>query len=221
MIELRNVSKTYWLRGKHKVVASNINATFPSRTAVAILGRNGAGKSSLMKMIAGTMDPDEGQVLTDGTVSWPVGFAGSCHPDLTGVQNVRFIARLYGVDSDELTEFVGEFAELGKHFNLPVHSYSSGMKSRLAFGLSMGIKFDTYLIDEVTAVGDASFRRKSEELLAHRIESSSAIVVTHALGQVKRLCRHAAILEDGQLHYYTNLDDAFEHHKALLGTAAD
>lgn len=221
MIELRNLSKTYWLRGQSKVVARNISASFPSRRAVAILGRNGAGKSTLLKIIAGTMDPDSGDVLSDGTVSWPVGFAGSYHPELTGVQNVRFIARIYGVDSDELTDFVGRFAELGPHYNLPVHSYSSGMKSRLAFGASMGIKFDTYLIDEITAVGDASFKRKSEALLAHRIETSGAIMVTHGLGQVRRLCHHAAVLEDGDLHYYEDLQAAFEHHRALLGTAED
>jgi capsular polysaccharide transport system ATP-binding protein len=221
MIELRNLSKTYWLRGQRKVVAENISATFPSRTTVAILGRNGAGKSSLLKMIAGTMDADSGEVLSDGTVSWPVGFSGSYHGELTGVQNVRFIARLYGVDSDELTDFVGRFAELGQHYNLPVHSYSSGMKSRLAFGVSMGIKFDTYLIDEITAVGDAAFKRKSEALLALRMETSGAIMVTHGLGQVRRLCQHAAVLENGHLHYYEDIQAAFEHHRSLLGTAED
>lgn len=221
MIEIRDLSKSYWLRGQRKIVANNVNAVFPSRTVVAILGRNGAGKSSLLKMIAGTMDPDEGQVLSDGTVSWPVGFSGSFHPELTGVQNVRFIARIYGVDSDELTDFVRRFAELGQQFNLPVRSYSSGMKSRLAFGTSLGIKFDTYLVDEVTAVGDATFRRKSEQLFARRMEESGAIMVTHSLGQVRRLCQHAAVLEDGQLHYYTDIKAALDHHDALLGKSED
>lgn len=221
MIKLENLSKTYWLRGQRKVVADNINAIFPSRTVVAILGRNGAGKSSLLKMMAGTMDPDEGNVLSDGTVSWPVGFSGSFHGELTGVQNVRFIARIYGVDSDELTSFVRRFAELGAHFNLPVRSYSSGMKSRLAFGTSLGIKFDTYLVDEVTAVGDATFRRKSEQLFARRMEESGAIMVTHSLKQVRRLCQHAAILEDGRLHYYTDINAALDHHEALLGKSED
>lgn len=221
MIALRNLSKSYFLRGQHKIVADNINAVFPSRTAVGIIGRNGAGKSSLLKMIAGTMDPDEGQVLSDGTVSWPVGYAGSFHGELTGVQNVRFIARIYGVDSDELTDFVRRFAELGRHFNLPVNSYSSGMRSRLTFGTSLGIKFDTYLVDEITAVGDAAFKRKSEDLFAQRMETSGAIMVTHALGQVRRLCQHAAVLEDGKLHYYTDVQAALDHHEALLGRAQD
>lgn len=216
MIELRNLCKTYHLNGRHTVVADNINAIFPDRTAVAVLGRNGAGKSSLLRMLAGTLDYDSGEIRTSGTVSWPVGFAGSFHPELTGLQNVRFVARVYGVDTEELEEFVRGFAELGEHFNLPVRSYSSGMKSRLAFGVSMGIHFDTYLVDEVTAVGDASFKKKSEALFSERLRTSGAIMVTHGMAQVKRLCDHAAVLEDGQLYYYTDPQDAILHHQELM-----
>ncbi|MFX4296231.1 ABC transporter ATP-binding protein [Sulfitobacter sp. DFL-23] len=122
---------------------------------VTLLGRNGAGKSSLLRMVAGTMEPTSGRIVSNGTISWPVGFAGSFHNELTGAQNVRFVARIYGVDTGDLVDFVQGFAEVGQHFHLPLKSYSSGMKSRLAFGTSMGIAFDTYLIDEVTAVGDA------------------------------------------------------------------
>jgi capsular polysaccharide transport system ATP-binding protein len=208
------------MRGQRKVVADNINAVFPDRTAVAILGRNGAGKSSLLRIIAGTMDADSGRVLSSGTISWPVGFAGSFHAELTGLQNTRFIARVYGVDTDELVDFVQDFAELGQHFNLPVRSYSSGMRSRLAFGISMGIRFDTYLVDEVTAVGDAGFKAKSEALFLSRVRDSAAIMVTHALGQVKRLCQHAAVLEAGQLVYYTNVDEAILHHQDLMRSEA-
>lgn len=216
MIEIRNLCKTFVLNGKHKVVADNLNAVFPDRMAVAILGRNGAGKSSLLKMLAGSMEPDSGEVRSTGTISWPVGFAGSFHPEMTGLQNVRFIARVYGVDTAELADFVADFAEVGQHFNLPVRTYSSGMKSRLAFGVSMGIHFDTYLVDEVTAVGDASFREKSERLFSERVKSSGAIMVTHGLGQVKRMCDHAAVLENGILNYYTDVDEAIEHHTALM-----
>ncbi|MGX0977017.1 capsular polysaccharide transport system ATP-binding protein [Roseovarius sp. MBR-51] len=216
MIEIRNLCKTFVLNGQRKVVADNISAVFPDRTAVAILGRNGAGKSSLLKMLSGSMDPDSGEVTSTGTISWPVGFAGSFHPEMTGLQNVRFIARVYGVDTEELADFVADFAELGQHFNLPVRTYSSGMKSRLAFGVSMGIHFDTYLVDEVTAVGDAAFREKSEELFAERVLSSSAIMVTHGVGQVKRLCSHAAVLENGQFSFYSDVDEAIAHHHALM-----
>lgn len=218
MIELREISKTFVLNGRRKTVADRISAVFPPKKAIGVLGRNGAGKSTLLKMLAGTMDPDSGEVIRQGTVSWPVGFAGSFHPELTGIQNTRFIARVYGVDTDELCDFVEDFAELGGHFHLPVRTYSSGMKSRLAFGVSMGIHFDTYLVDEVTAVGDASFREKSEALFQQRMDQSAAIVVTHAMGQVKRLCNHAGVLEHGEFHFYEDVDQAIEHHTRLMKT---
>ena len=216
MIELRNVTKTFVLNGHRKVVADHISVVFPPKTAVAVLGRNGAGKSSLLNMISGSLEPDQGEIIRHGTVSWPVGFAGSFHPDMTGAQNIRFIARVYGVDTDELTAFVQHFAELDGHFHLPVRSYSSGMRSRLAFAMSMGIPFDTYLVDEVTAVGDAAFKVKSEALFSARMKDSGAIMVTHQLGQVKRLCQHAAVLENGTLHYYTNVNRAILHHQRLM-----
>jgi capsular polysaccharide transport system ATP-binding protein len=219
MIELRRLCKAYVLRGRRQVVADDIDAVFPDHVAVAILGRNGAGKSSLLRMLAGTMDPDSGEIVSTGTISWPVGFSGSFHPELTGLQNVRFIARVYAIDTDELVDFVRDFAELGQHFNLPVRTYSSGMKSRLAFGTSMGIRFDTYLVDEVTAVGDASFRKKSEELFAAKIGDSAAVMVTHNLSQADRLCQHGAVLAEGRLHYYTDVKEAIRHHKRLMAAA--
>ena len=216
MIEIRNLCKTFVLNGRRKVVADNISAVFPDRTAVAILGRNGAGKSSLLKMLAGSMDADSGEVISTGTISWPVGFAGSFHPEMTGLQNVRFLARVYGVDTAELVDFVADFAGLGQHFNLPVRTYSSGMRSRLAFGVSMGIHFETYLVDEVTAVGDAAFREKSELLFAERITQSGAVMVTHNMAQVKRLCTLAGVLEDGRLSFYDDVDEAIAHHQELM-----
>jgi capsular polysaccharide transport system ATP-binding protein len=216
MIELFDLCKTYTLNGTRKTVADRISVTFPNRTAVASLGRNGAGKSSMLKMLAGTMEPDHGEIRKQGTISWPVGFAGSFHPDLTGLQNTRFIARVYGVDTDELEDFVRSFSELNEHFGLPVRTYSSGMRSRLAFGVSMGIKFDTYLVDEVTAVGDVAFKKKSEALFRERMAESGAIVVTHALGQVQRLCDHVAVLEAGKLNYFTNVMEGIEFYQQIM-----
>ena len=213
MIVLENVTKRFVLRGQRKTVLRNVSAVFPSGHAVALLGRNGAGKSTLMKMISGTMDPTEGRIETTGTVSWPVGFAGSFHPELTGAQNTRFLARIYGADTDELVAFVQDFAELGGHFHLPFRTYSSGMRSRLAFGASMGIDFDTYLVDEVTAVGDAAFRSKSSRLFRARMDRAGAVVVTHSMNQVREMCDTGAVLEDGHLHYYgDDLEAAIEHH---------
>lgn len=216
MIQLDNLCKTYVLNGKKKVVADNITATFPTGVSVGLLGRNGAGKSSLLRMIAGTMDPTSGTIRSTGTISWPVGFGGSFHPDLTGLQNTRFVARIYGVDSDDLIEAVMAFAELGQHFKLPVRSYSSGMRSRLAFGISMGISFDTYLVDEVTSVGDAAFKARSEEVFLERIRSSGAIVVSHALPLIQRICEHGAVLENGHLTYYTDVKEAVRHHQDIV-----
>jgi capsular polysaccharide transport system ATP-binding protein len=212
MIEFRNLTKVFHLRGQRKVVANNINAVFPSGRAVGLLGRNGAGKSTLLKMIAGTMDPTSGGIYSSGSISWPVGFAGSFHGELTGAQNARFIARIYGVDTDELVDFVDEFAGLGGHFDLPFRTYSSGMKSRLAFGVSMAVPFETYLVDEVTSVGDAIFRQKSAEVFRARMENAGAVVVSHGMGQVRQLCDAGAVLENGNLYYYDDVEEAIEHH---------
>ena len=212
MIELRNLSKVYTLRGNRKRVLDRVNAVFPSGLSVGLLGRNGAGKSTLLRMIAGTVDATSGEILSTGEISFPVGFAGSFHPDLTGAQNTRFVARIYGVDTDELIAYVEDFAELGAHFRLPVRSYSSGMKSRLAFGVSMGLAFDTYLIDEITAVGDAAFRKKSSAVLHDRLRTAGAIFVSHAEGQLREMCQAGVVLENGRLTYYHDIEDAIAHH---------
>lgn len=213
MIVLRNLTKTFYMHGARKTVADNLNFTFPTGVAVGLLGRNGAGKSTLLKIIAGTTSPTWGEVLSDGKISFPVGLASSMHPDMTGAQNTRFVARIYGVDTDALTEFVEDFAEIGSHFHLPVRSYSSGMKGRLSFGINMGLKFDTYLIDEVTAVGDASFKSKSEEVFQDRLRDAGAIFVSHAMGSMRRLCQAGAVLENGQLTYFDDINEAIEVHE--------
>jgi len=218
MIRFENLEKRFWTKQGPKYVARNINAVFPSGVAVALLGRNGAGKSTMMQMISGTVRPDAGQIRITGSISWPVGFAGSFHRDLTGEQNVRFIARVYGVDTEELIEFVRNFAEIGAHFHLPVRSYSSGMKSRLAFGISIGIPFETYLVDEVTAVGDAKFRRKSRAVFRERMRNAGAVVVTHSMSEVRALCTAGAVLEDGVLTYFEDVEEAIAHHNTNLGT---
>lgn len=216
MIRIENLVKSFRVRGHKKIVINNLTVELPSGRSLALLGRNGAGKSTLLQIIAGTLRPDSGRIVSDGSISWPVGFAGSFHANLTGVQNTRFIARVYGVDSDELCEFVRDFSELGNHFYMPVRSYSSGMKSRLAFGASMGIHFDTYLVDEVTSVGDAVFRSKSRELFQDRMKTSSAILVSHDMGQVKSFCDSGIVLTDGQLHYFDDVHDAVQAHLDLI-----
>jgi len=214
MIRFENLSKAFWIRGQRKVVIDNLNATLPTGKSLALLGRNGAGKSTLLNIIAGVLEPDRGRVISDGTLSWPVGFGGAIHGQMTGAQNVRFVARVYGVDTEELLTFVEHFAELGPHFEAPVRTYSSGMRSRLNFGLSMGIRFDTYLIDETTAVGDASFVDKSRAVFLERVKNASAIMVSHSMRQVRQFCDSGVVLERGHLAYYDDLDEAIAVHEA-------
>lgn len=219
MISLQNLTKTFSVNGVLHTVLDDVCANFPPRQSIALLGRNGAGKSSLLKIIAGTAKPTSGRIEKQGSVSWPVGFAGSFNGDLSGSQNVKFIARIYGVDTAHLTQFVENFAELGKHFHLPFRTYSSGMRSRLAFGVSMGVQFDTYLVDEVTSVGDAAFKDKSEAMLNERLERSGAIVVSHSMPLLKRLCTSAAVLENGHLSIFNTFDEGAAQHEANMRKA--
>lgn len=213
MIYLDRLTKIFGQGRDRKVVADAVTATFPSRKSIALLGRNGAGKSTLLRMIAGTVEPTSGQVLSTGTISYPVGFSGSFHRDLTGAQNAKFVARIYGVDTAALLDYVADFAELGPHFHQPIRTYSSGMRSKLAFGVSMGIPFDTYLVDEVTSVGDASFRKKSQQVFQDRMRESGMLFVSHSLPQVRAICEAGAVLENGTLTYYDDVEEALAHHE--------
>ena len=216
MIRFENLTKSFWVKGERRVIIAGLPLTLPAGRSLALLGRNGAGKSTLLQMIAGTVRPDAGRIVTDGTISWPVGFGGSFHNDLTGAQNVRFIARIYGVDTDALLAFVENFAELGKFFHMPVRHYSSGMRSRLTFGASMGSRFDTYLVDEVTAVGDAAFKRKSRAIFRERMAHSGAIVVNHSMNQLRQFCDSGLVLENGRVTYFDDLEEAIDRHEAQL-----
>lgn len=221
MIKLVNLCKSYRTPAGRKIITDNANITFPTGRAVGLLGRNGAGKSTLMNMIGGLVKPDSGVIERTGTISWPVGFAGSFNRDMTGAQNTKFIARVYGVETDELAAYVEDFAELGVHFHAPVRTYSSGMRSRLAFGVSIGIPFDTYLVDEVTAVGDAAFKRKSRLAFVDRMKTSGAVFVSHSTGQLRKFCESGAVLERGQLMFYDDINEAIAVHHANMGSDED
>ena len=216
MIVLTNLQKSFRMRGNLRVVADRMSFTFPTGRRTALLGRNGAGKSTLLGLIAGTQAADAGSVVSDGTISWPVGFSGSFHKDLTGKQNVLFVARIYGVDSEALCDLVKEFADLGDHFHAPFRTYSSGMRSRLSFALSMAVQFDTYLVDEVTSLGDKNFRKRSAEMLNARLAGNSAIIVSHSMPSLRQTCDTGAVLEGGRLYWYDDLEDAIAHHDENL-----
>lgn len=208
MIELDRISKAYPARKGVNQVLDDISFTFPARTNIGILGRNGAGKSTLLRIIAGTEQPDSGTIKRRGVVSWPIGFSGGFAGSLTGEENCRFVARIYGADLDDVVGFSADFAELGDYFYMPVKTYSSGMRGRLAFGLSMAIDFDAYLVDEVTAVGDTRFQEKCRKAFEARSGHSSVIIVSHNLSTVRDYCQHCAVIKDGKMLYFDTIDEA-------------
>ena len=216
MIQLENISKGIWVENSYRLVLDDISIQFPADRAIGLLGRNGAGKSTLLQIIAGTVQPTQGQVVRRGNISWPIGSVNSLHPDMTGVQNTRFLARLYGVESDALTSFVAEFADIGAHFNMPLRTYSQGMKSRLSFGIAMGIPFDTYLIDEVTGAGDATFKRKSRHVFADRMARASAIMVSHSMSDMRKFCDSGVVLDSGRLEYFPSIKAAIARYERLM-----
>ena len=216
MITLENLTKAYWYRGKPKYIARDLNAYIPDGARLALLGRNGAGKSTLLRLIAGSINPQRGRVRVTGSLSWPIGLSGCIQQELTGMQNVKFLARVYGVDTDQLVDFVRDFAELGLNFTEPVKTYSSGMKGRLSFGMSMGIRFDTYLIDEVSSAGDASFRSKSTKVFNDRLMQSGLVMVSHSDGLVRSMCTSGAVLENGSITFFDDVEEALEVHNRNL-----
>jgi len=213
MIEFRNVTKYYPTPHGRKVVLDDLTLTLPAGTKLGVLGRNGAGKSTLLSMIGGTTRPNRGEIRRHASISWPLGFGGTFHPDLTGAQNVRFVARIYGRDTDELVEYVENFAELGEFMDMPLRAYSSGMKARLAFGMSMGIAFDWYLVDEITAVGDAAFKRKSLSFFKNRLRNAGLLMVSHSVTTIRAYCTSGLVLEKGRATYYNNIQAAIAAHE--------
>lgn len=212
MIEFIALRKVYRLQGVEKVVIDNLNMRFPDDKNIGILGHNGAGKSTLIRLIAGAELPTEGQVRRYTNVSWPLGFAGGFNGQMTGLENARFVARMYGQDIRELVRFVQEFSELGPSLNLPIQTYSSGMRARLAFGVSMAVNFGCYLIDEITAVGDARFKRKCDEVFTEKLKTSKIIMISHSVGTLKKFCDAGCLLHNGRLDYYENINDAVAQH---------
>ncbi|EER1950518.1 ABC transporter ATP-binding protein [Escherichia coli] len=198
MIKIENLTKSYRTPTGRHYVFKDLNLEIPSGKSVAFIGRNGAGKSTLLRMIGGIDRPDSGKIITNKTISWPVGLAGGFQGSLTGRENVKFVARLYAKQEElkEKIEFVEEFAELGKYFDMPIKTYSSGMRSRLGFGLSMAFKFDYYIVDEVTAVGDARFKEKCAQLFKERHKESSFLMVSHSLNSLKEFCDVAIVFKD-------------------------
>ena len=208
MIRLDSITKSYMtLRGR-KVVFRDLSLDFPEGVNVGLIGRNGAGKSTMMRLLSSVDLPDAGKIITRGRISWPVGLRSGLEAKLTGRDNVKFVCRIQGIRGAGMREkirFVQEFAELGEYFDRPVSGYSSGMRARLAFGTSMAFKFDYYLIDEVMAVGDARFKRKSRALFQERLKNSNLILVSHNMKLIRTMCDSVVLLEKGRATYYQDV----------------
>ena len=214
MIRLHDVSKSYRTHLGQREVLRGLNATFAPGEKVGILGRNGAGKTTLLRVIAGVELPSTGRVERRMTVSWPLGFAGAMHYNMTGADNARFIARIYAKPVAETVDFVREFADLGAYFRLPVKTYSSGMIIRLGFALSLAVDFDCYLVDEAIAVGDSRFAARYHAALTERLARSALLLVSHIPDVVRSYCSSGAILDNGRLTRYDDLDEAIAIYQA-------
>lgn len=212
MIVADHVHKVYPTRQGDRVVLNDISFTLERGDKLGILGRNGAGKSTLIRLISGAERPTSGAITRNMSVSWPIAFGGAFQGALTGFDNVRFISRIYNQDYAQNIDFVEEFTELGLYLREPVRSYSQGMRARLAFAISMIIEFDCYLIDEVSAVGDARFHEKCEIELFKKRSDRAMLIISHDTEYVGRHCNRFAILHDGNMQFYQDFDLAFEQH---------
>jgi capsular polysaccharide transport system ATP-binding protein len=220
MIRLTDVNKDYLTRSGAARILHNVDLTVCAGERVGILGRNGAGKSTLIRIVSGAELPTSGIVERDMSVSWPLAFGGAFQGSLTGLDNLRVICRIYGVDAAERMSFVEDFSELGLYLREPVKTYSSGMRARLAFAISMVIDFECFLIDEIVAVGDARFHAKcNHELFVNRGDRAM-IIVSHNADYIREHCSRAAVLVDGKLHHAASLDEAFEFYDRVTALAA-
>lgn len=215
MIRFKNVSKHFKTQNHKKIILDKVNLDFMPGYSYGLLGVNGAGKSTTLRMIAGTILPNSGRITKTVRVSWPLGFAGGFHSEMTGKENLNFVARAYGENVVRVARFVEEFAELGDYINAPVRTYSSGMMARLAFGLSMAIEFECYLVDEITAVGDARFQERCKIAFENRRKNSDIIMVSHGMDTIKDYCDKGMLLVDGRMLIYDDVEQAIQAYYRL------
>jgi capsular polysaccharide transport system ATP-binding protein len=219
MITFDSVTKAYDTGAGRKHVLKNASCCFEPGHNFGVLGANGTGKSTLLRLIAGAEPPDSGRIRRGARVSFPLGFTGVFHPHLTGRQNATFVARVYGADVRRVVEFVEEFAELAVYFDMPIRTYSAGMNARLAFGVSLAIDFDIYLVDEVIEVGDARFRQKCAHVLEQRMSRSDLIMVSHNTDTIRMYCDAGAVLYGGEILFFDSIDEALAFYRDLTEPA--
>ena len=212
MIVLEDISKSYRTDSGYRVVLDEVSVALPTDRHIGVLGRNGAGKSTLLRIISGEELPDSGTIERHAKVSWPLGFTGGFHQSLTARENLRFVARVYDADIDEVTAFVNDFAELGDYFDMPIKTLSSGMRARLAFGLSLAMRFDFYLVDELVAVGDHWFRAKAQKEFERLRSQAGLLLVSHSPALIRRFCDTGLVLRNGKIIIFDALEDAIDYY---------
>jgi capsular polysaccharide transport system ATP-binding protein len=218
MIVLDNVTKFFKTKMGKKYILKNVSMTIPLNVNVGILGINGAGKSTLLRILGGIDFPNSGKIYSEYSFSWPMGLAGGFQGSMSGKQNVKFVARIFGKDEKEIKEiieFVKDFSELGDYFDMPIKTYSSGMKSRLNFALSLAFDFDYILIDETLSVGDSRFKKKSKEALMKKIEKSNVLMVSHSMNDLRNICDVGIVLHNGKMNYFNDINEAVKLYEEL------
>lgn len=223
MIIVEDVHKRYQTpHGAGRWILNGVNLTIPANISVGLVGRNGAGKSTLLNLIGGVDTPTRGLVERRSRVSWPMGYGGGLQGSLTGRQNAKFVCRLHGFGDLQAMmdriDYIEEFAELGSSFDEPIRTYSSGMKSRLQFGLSLAFDFDVYISDEATSAGDASFRKKASDAFKRIADRSGLIMVSHSDGTLREFCQAGIWLHEGQAHWFDSIEDALKNYKDSIST---
>jgi len=213
VFELKNITKSYLTPKGRRYVFRDLTLKIPAGKNIGLIGRNGAGKSTLVRLLGGADVPDSGTIATDKSISWPVGLSGGFQGSMTGRENIKFVSRVYGAVGDAMRQkvaYVQDFAEIGSWIDEPVKTYSSGMRSRLAFGLSMAFDFDYYLIDEVMSVGDAQFKRKCADVFEERLQKSKVVLVSHNMPEIKKLCDVVLLVRDGGVQIYDDVDEGIK-----------
>jgi capsular polysaccharide transport system ATP-binding protein len=219
MIVVDNVHKRYQTdHGPGKWVLQGVNFTIPRNLSVGLIGANGAGKSTLLRIIGGVDQPNKGRVERHCRVSWPMGFGGGLQGSLTGRQNAKFVCRIHGHEDDiaDRLAFIQDFAEIGAAFDEPVKTYSSGMRARLQFGMSLAFDFDMYISDEVTSTGDAAFKSKAVAAFKKLVDKASLIMVSHGSGTLRQFCSAGIWINDGKAYWFDQIDDALKAYKDSL-----
>ena len=215
MVIVDDVVKKYALRHGEVTVLDGVSLRVGPGEKLGVLGRNGSGKSTLIRLISGAERPTSGRIRRSMSVSWPLAYGGGFQGSLTGLDNLRFICRIYGVSADDKIDFVQDFSELGRFLREPVKTYSSGMRARLAFALSMAIDFDCFLIDEVITVGDARFHEKCQRELFEKRGDRAMFMVSHERHIIKDHCRRACVLDRGQLRQFEDVDAAYSYYSEV------